>query len=252
MTPKSLFPDTVKRLYILDYGLFQVAENGRIIGIPGYLIQTDDRNILVDTGFPAWYAENPERASLEDGLGSFGRILRLTGENLPESQLARIGLTSEDVNLLVITHTDIDHVGGIGGFPGAKLILGREERAMERPRYFEDRSPIPWPEGVGYQLVERDMELVPGMRLIATPGHSPGHLSILLALEQEGKILLTCDAVSRPAEMEEGVDNAWDPIQSQVSAKRLMTIAAAEGAMVIYGHDPAQWQSLRKAPEYYC
>ena len=123
---------------------------------------------------------------------------------------------------------------------------------MERPRYFEDRSPIPWPEGVGYQLVERDMELVPGMRLIATPGHSPGHLSILLALEQEGKILLTCDAVSRPAEMEEGVDNAWDPIQSQVSAKRLMTIAAAEGAMVIYGHDPAQWQSLRKAPEYYC
>jgi len=248
----SLFSGTVKRLYILDYGLFQVAENGRIIGIPGYLIQTDDRNILVDTGFPAWYAENPERASLEDDLERFGRILQLTGENLPESQLALIGLTSDDVDLLVMTHTDIDHVGGIGRFPEAKLILGREERALERPRYFEDRSPIPWPEGVGCQLVEQDMELVPGMRLITTPGHSPGHLSILLSLEQEGKILLTCDAVSRSAEMEEGFRSAWDPIQAEVSAKRLMKMAAAAGAMIIYGHDPSQWPSLRKAPEYYC
>lgn len=51
----------VQRLYVLDYGLFQVHSNQRIIGIPGYLIQTlDDVDILVDTGFPARYVDDPD------------------------------------------------------------------------------------------------------------------------------------------------------------------------------------------------
>ncbi len=68
---------------MLDYGLFQVHENDRVIGIQGYAIQTEDgATILVDTGFPAGYADDPERASREDGLESFGRVLHLDRENL--------------------------------------------------------------------------------------------------------------------------------------------------------------------------
>ena len=74
---------TARRLYVLDYGLFQVHENDRVIGIQGYAIQTEDgATILVDTGFPAGYADDPERASREDGLESFGRVLHLDRENL--------------------------------------------------------------------------------------------------------------------------------------------------------------------------
>ena len=98
----------LKRLYILDFGLFQVHENGRFIGIPGYLLQTDDgRNILVDTGFPAAYARNAEQATRDDGLGSFGRVVSLTEENLPAGQLGKLGLTKADIDLLVLTHSDI-------------------------------------------------------------------------------------------------------------------------------------------------
>ena len=51
--------NTVKRLYILDFGLFQVHQNNRVIGIPDYLIQTHDgKNLLVDTGFHAKYVED--------------------------------------------------------------------------------------------------------------------------------------------------------------------------------------------------
>jgi N-acyl homoserine lactone hydrolase len=246
----------IRRLYVLDYGLFQVHENGRIIGIAGYLIQTGDgRNILVDTGFPAWYAEDPAAASLEDDLGSFGSVLRLDRENLPTGQLATIGLKTSDIHLLVLTHGDIDHVGGLvefqTKFPQATIVVGRAERALDRPRYFGDRRPIAWPAKADYQLVDGDEELCPGVALLSTPGHSPGHMSLLLRLPQTGVVLLTADAIARPAEFEEGFGGAWDEGQARASAERLMAIADQERAMIIYGHDPEQWKTLPKAPEYY-
>ena len=260
--PSKTFPEgLIRRLYILDYGLFQVHENGRIIGIAGYLIQTHDGgNILVDTGFPAWYVEDPAAASLEDDLGSFGRVLRLDSENLPTGQLATVGLKTSDIHLLVITHGDIDHVGGLAEFQAkfgqATIVIGRAERALDRPRYLAevsagDRRPIAWPAGANYQLVDGDEELCPGVALLSTPGHSPGHLSLLLRLPHTGVVLLTADAIARPAEFEEGFGGAWDEEQARASAERLMAIADREKAMIIYGHDPEQWKTLPKAPEYY-
>lgn len=240
----------IERLYILDFGLFEVHENRRQIGIPGYLIQTSrGEKILVDTGFPASYAEDAARATAEDQLGSFGRVVALTQDNLPAAQLAHIGLTHRDITHLILTHSDVDHIGGIADFPHAPLIIGAAERALERPRYFTTQ-PIAWPE-VEYQLIAEDTELFPGLTLLTTPGHAPGHLSLLLHLPETGAILLTGDAISRPAEFAEGFGGAWDETVARQSAERLMKIASRHNAFVIYGHDPTQWSTLRKAPEYY-
>lgn len=252
MQSEAILSGTIERLYVLDYGLFQVHEDGRIIGIQGYLIKSrDGRNILVDTGFPAWYVDDVEQASLDDGLESFGRVLKLDHENLPAAQLARIGLETSDVHLLVMTHSDVDHVGGIADFPQATIIVGQAERALDRPRYFGDRTPIEWPADMDYQLVHEDTTLCPGAILLYTPGHSPGHLSLLVRLAETGAVLLTADAIARPAELEEGFGGAWDEEMARSSAERLMAIAKGEGAMIIYGHDPAQWNELRKAPLFY-
>lgn len=248
----SILSGTVRRLYVLDFGLFQVHDNGRVIGIPGYLIQTrEGSNILVDTGFPDWYVDDPEAATLADGLDSFGRVLKLDKENLPAGQLALVGLTTADIQTLVMTHSDIDHVGGIGEFPGVTMVIGREERALARPRYFGDSSPITWPADVNTQLVHKDTKLCPGVALLSTPGHSPGHVSLMVRLPHTGTVLLTGDAIARPAEMVEGFGGAWDEAQARASAERLMAIAQRENAMVIYGHDPVQWETLRKAPAFY-
>ena len=243
--------DTVKRLYILDFGLFQVHENGRIIGIPGYLIQTHNgQNILVDTGFPAKYAQDAESATLEDGLETFGRIVRLTEDNLPPAQLDKIGLAMSDIDTLVMTHSDIDHVGGIGDFPQATLVIHADERAFEQPRYWNGRSPIPWPNNQT-QLIHEDTELCPGITLLSTPGHAPGHLSLLLRLPQTGHVLLIGDAIARPSELTEGFGGAWNHDLAQASADKLMSIAQSHNALIIYGHDPEQWPALKKAPDFY-
>ena len=86
-------------LAVLDFGLFTVHANGRIIGIPGFLIETSaGERILIDTGFPEKYAEDLQNASLEDNLGEFGELLELTYDNQPAAQLAKLGLTKDDID----------------------------------------------------------------------------------------------------------------------------------------------------------
>jgi N-acyl homoserine lactone hydrolase len=235
---------SLERLYVLDLGLFRV-NSGRVIGIPGFLIQTQaGQNILLDSGFPAKYAEDCERASLEDDLGSFGHLIDFRARQLVTGQLALLGLSLAQIDLFVLSHGDIDHIGALSEFAGREVVVGASERAMPRPRYFGDQQPLPWPEA-RYRLIETDTVLLPGLEVLCTPGHSPGHLSVLLELPKTGPVLLTCDAISRPSELEDGSLNG----QALFQAERLMQLAHDRAAMVIYGHDPEQWGLLRKAPD---
>ena len=242
----------LERLYVLDFGLFEVHEDGRAIGIPGYLLKARSGEcILVDTGFPAAYYEDAARASAADGLDRFGRLIRLTEGQRPEAQLALAGIGAADITHVVLTHSDIDHIGGIGAFEDAVLVMGTAERALDRPRYFPGAPQIPWPRHRRVQLVDADTELVPGLTVLSTPGHSPGHLSLLADLPGTGPIVITADAVSRPSQLHDGFTDAWDSDEAMRQATRLMTIARDRRALVIFGHDPAQWPVLRKAPEWF-
>ena len=238
-------------LAVLDYGLFQVHSNGRIIGIVGFVIRTDlGETILVDTGFPESYARDAAAASAADGLGSFGQVLTLTEAHLPKHQLSLLGLTPQDVDLLILTHSHIDHVGGIGGFPRAPILLAKPDRDEPRPLYFGKARPMDWP-GRRYVTVTEDVILAPGLHLLLVPGHVPGQLALLVDLPGTGPVLITGDAISRPAEVDEKFDTAHDPVAAQNSAARLMALSAQTGAFVIYGHAPDQWPLLKKAPLTY-
>jgi N-acyl homoserine lactone hydrolase len=235
------------QLAILDFGRFQVHQDGRLIGIPGYCIRAHGHTILVDTGFPAAYIEDPIGAALADGLDSFGQVVGLTQANTPAAQLALLGIRPDQITDLLMTHSHIDHVGGMADFAHARVIMGAAERAEPAPLYWADRRPLAWPDA-DYRLIDADTALLPGLTILATPGHSPGHLSLLLDMP-DGPILLTADAISRPAELrEDRFGGAWDEPMTRAQAQRLMQLAAARDAMVIYGHDPAQWPALPKAP----
>ena len=81
MTPaKDLSSQRLIRLTVLDFGLFDVGPGHRLIGIPGFLLETEDgrgsgARILFDTGFDPAYATAPQATAARDGLASFGVLV---------------------------------------------------------------------------------------------------------------------------------------------------------------------------------
>lgn len=239
------------RLAILDFGLFEVHSGPRIIGICGFAIQTDaDELVLIDTGFPPKYVADADAATEEDGLGSFGRVLSITSDNTPEAQLARLGLSKSDVTLMIQSHTHLDHLGHMNGFPGVPILIAKAERDLPRPLYWSGKQAIEWP-ARNYHLVTEDLTLAPGFEVLLCPGHAPGQLAFLVKLPQTGWMMLTSDAISREAEIDEGFAGSWDVPLAVHHGDRLIRLARERDAVVIFGHSPQQWPGLRKAPDWF-
>ena len=242
-----ILPGRLSRLYVLDLGLFEVRGGQRTIGIPAYLMETDrgDR-ILFDTGFPPAYATDPDIAT-RDGLLSFGRLIDYGPQQTAAGALALLGLTPTDIALTILSHGHIDHVGSLPLFAHAPIMMTATERADPRPSYFGGTHPIAWP-NARYHLIDTDTPVCDGLTLLPTPGHTLGHLSALVSLPDSRAVILAADAINRASEADEGFADSDDPAQSMASYRRLTTLAQHETAELVYGHDPAQWPRLPKAP----
>jgi N-acyl homoserine lactone hydrolase len=243
-----ILPGRLARLTILDLGLFEVRGGERLIGIPAFILETDGgARILFDTGFPPAYATDPDIAH-RDGLPSFGRLVDYSHGQTAPGALAALGLTPGDIDLVILSHGHIDHVGALPLFSHAPIVMTRAERADPRPSYFGQARPMDWPQA-DYRLIAAETPICSGLTLIPTPGHTPGHLSAILDLPQTGRVILAADAINRASEPDEGFADAADPVAAKASADRLL--ALAPGAFLVYGHDPAQWPALRKSPDFY-
>jgi N-acyl homoserine lactone hydrolase len=240
------------RLFVLDFGLFDVGPGLRTIGIPGFLLETRDdegggARILFDTGFPPAYATHPDETAARDGLHRFGAFARFGANTTAAGQLALLDLAPGDISHVILSHGHIDHVGSLPLFAHARIILTARERADPQPCYFFDMRPMDWPTA-DYLTLTEDTDLCEGLRLIPTPGHTLGHLSALATLPDGRAFLLAADAINRISEPDEGFADAKDPATALQSFRKLEALAHATGATMIYGHEPSQWPALPKAP----
>jgi N-acyl homoserine lactone hydrolase len=250
------------RLYLLQLGLMP-AFGG--VPVPGYLIQTDDgTNVLVDTGYPRTIFGKHEQAAAQISaslpedtfMPSVVRALRNDPADFITNQLALLGLTPGDIDYLVCTHFDWDHAGNHDLFVHAELVVQKRhsEVARKAPRFQLFDSPWNKPE-LRYRLLDGDTELLPDVTLIETPGHVPGHQSVLVRLPETGSVLLAGDALIRADRLNpEAPPLPQDMDHSAVrrTTESLRAVIEREGVrLIIFGHDAQQWRTLKLAPDYY-
>ena len=238
------------RLYVMQMGINPQLGSP----VPAYLVQLDDgTNVLIDSGFPRGH------------VGAYYQEPRTTNFVVEEAdyivnRLAVLGIRPSDIRYVVCTHLDPDHAGGHDQFPDAEFVVQRAHYEAARSGQYErfDWMRPQWDApGLRYRTVEGDAELLPGVELIESSGHVPGHQSVLVRLPQTGPVLLAIDAMPRQlggTAPEDRVAGPFDidEVQMRVSTRKLVDLAAREGvALIIHGHDPAQWTTLRRSPQYY-
>jgi N-acyl homoserine lactone hydrolase len=207
------------RIYLIhQYSRDIAVPSGSILMSTGcYLVQTDDgRNILIDSGMPV-DADGSDPPT-EESAG----IL---------AQLRELRVRPEDVEVVICTHFDIDHVGHHEHFINAEHIVQREQYEVAvsgAERFASGRSHWDAP-GTQRRLVDGDVELMPGLRLVETSGHAPGHQSVLVTLPGTGPVLVAGDAVSlerqfsvdrQPRSYEDGFERARASCSTSYPARR--------------------------------
>ncbi len=250
------------RLYILELGRCDVdkgavltpgAGDGLRVMIPivGYLIRTDDgTNILVDTGMHRKHIADPLATHRGHPFAEVLRIIMRPEDDVAH-RLGALGLRSEDIHTLVSTHFHFDHAGNHADFGRSRILVQRAcyEHAIASNAATRNLFDLPH---LHYEMVDGDADVVPGVRLLETSGHVPGHQSVLVRLPRTGPVILAIDAIyTRETRESENFKRYADPPRALASARRLVELARQEGALLIYGHDPAQWETLRKSPQHY-
>jgi len=156
----------------------------------------------------------------------------------------------------------LDPAGGFGAFPRAKYLVQRRELEWAYVPDFYQRGayiradfdkPVKWFFLDG--AVDDGFDVLGDGRLkiMFTPGHTPGHQSLLVRLPKSGPFLLTGDCCYTEEILNEDVlpGLVWSPPDTVRSIRRLRHARDQEGARIITGHDPVAWPRFKLAPRYY-
>jgi len=253
------------RLYVLDTGLIECADYAMFspsaepgayqeMTVRSYLIVHPEGTLLWDTGI------DDKIAMLANGQRIADPIVFRVPRTL-RSQLDEIGVTPGEVNYLGLSHLHVDHVGNVGLFPEASVLLQRAEyEAGYGPNaklLIEALAPDT------YAALNRDrIRPVDGDRdlfgdgtvvLKALPGHTPGHQGLLVHLRDAGPILLAGDIAYSVQDYAHGAVRQAnvDLEQSRRSIETAKRLERELGATVWLHHDPHAQRAVHTAPRHY-
>jgi N-acyl homoserine lactone hydrolase len=243
------------RLRIRKSIFLPAAERNETIelSVASALLRHAQANVLFDTGCHPAVAEDPE--------GRWGGLARLMtpimqpGEHVLTG-LDGLGLSPDDIDLVINSHLHPDHCGCNAFFRKATFLIHADELVAARATGSEAAGYLAadWDQPMPIDAIagQRDLFADGRVVLLPLPGHTPGSLGALARLDRNGTFLLAGDTVSLRETLDTGIipRNTWN---GEALTKSLAEVRhlEASGATVLCSHDARQWDSLRKGADAY-
>ncbi len=202
-----------------------------------FLVRAGGKTILIDTGMGA-----KDRQYFPNG-------------RLPDA-LAEAGVRPGDIDLVVVTHIHIDHVGGhttrqgdawVPAFPTSKHLFAQKEWdywtapgvAHARGNEYVVDCVLPLRDAVDIELVSSEHRVTDEITMLPTPGHTPAHTSYLISSAGESAVILG-DVAHTPVQVTEGWSGIFDvdPVMAAETRDALMRRIAGERHLLVAGHFP--------------
>lgn len=211
-----------------------------------FAVDTGDGVLVFDTGLH-------EACCGPDPATHFGAMLSLFEIRCPlhalvDERLRQAGYAVDEVRWVVNSHLHFDHAGRNAGFPDATQYVRARELAWARTRTtkpsgvlagdLDELAADPWD-------YDETFDLLPGVLLISTPGHTPGHQAMLVSFTDGRSFVCAGDAAySLQAVMEHRVTGRPTDADQAVASLRLLTSLGAE---ILTAHDIDQWRDVPDA-----
>ena len=218
--------------------------------------------ILIDTGM---HGETIASVRRDFGLAMGLMFAGMRPARQPfDEQLRALGIDAGGVERAIMTHLHVDHTSGMRLLPRARFICSRKEWGAARARFAAGRGYVAHhlPAPARMQLVDFDAEGEPcgpfartidllgdgTIRLISTPGHTAGHLSVLVRARGDRQVLLIGDAAYTLRNVREAILPLLtaDDLLSLRSMREIDAFAESDpAAILVPSHDPSAWHELR-------
>jgi glyoxylase-like metal-dependent hydrolase (beta-lactamase superfamily II) len=269
----SKLPDPVKagvaeKLYRLDCGhslandesVWTPGENiGRSIEFSStfWLIKHRSEWLLWDAGVPEAALNDPR------GWSTLPKLIVYHLDRSLSDQLAEIGLKPGDIGRVAISHTHGDHIGNVSLFSHSTIIMQQAEykwiHSADGPNENVNQLMALARELLGtpknLQLIDGDTDVFGdgSVTLISTPGHTPGHQSLLVHLKNSGFIILSGDVVHLEENFEKNIVPSLNTSKSDsiASMERIRRLIDAYKATLFINHDKSQTDKLKLLPAFY-
>ena len=202
------------------------------------LLRTPEGLILFDTGLHPVHVERPE--------ATFGATpamrITMTAADAMLPRLAALGVKPDDITVVVNSHLHFDHAGNNRAFPKATFIVQAEHLAFAKgkpnfPALYWDDPALTYLPASGRARVAKGIEVVP------TPGHAPGHQSLVVDLPETGRVVLCGDAAFTRANLERGEIPGADPAAGKESLALIRSLVQDDLARAFPSHDPTTFRA---------
>jgi N-acyl homoserine lactone hydrolase len=223
--------------------------------ILAYLIETSNGRVLYDVGCDYRKIATPElRARYFDPMRPRFDPPSMTDDQRIPSYLERLGLTPKDIDVVFLGHLHFDHAGGLCDVPGCDVHVHHAELAAAATGLYAGVFADEIAAQGEWRLQSGDYEVTPGVRAVCTPGHTAGHMSLVVELPKGQPVVICGDAADLLENLTDEIapGYCWQDNEALAleSIRKLKAIERELGAELWPNHDFAFFNALPPFPAW--